>query len=91
MSMIVYQADPHWVTTANRMRENLYSLAFAHLHRYVRVQMIDGHVYEGTIVQVDDRHLYLQTAAYDRAFFNPFAATILPLVLYELLVISLLA
>lgn len=68
------------------------------MHRGVRVQTMDGNVYEGTIVQVDDRFLYLSVpqATQNRAFFpgafgfNPASNVILPLVLYELLVISLL-
>ncbi|MDF2923340.1 MAG: hypothetical protein K0R57_2254 [Paenibacillaceae bacterium] len=76
------------------------------MHKHVMVRTIDGHQYEGVIVFVDDGNLYLNLAqdenlnrAYYYRFtpygpvpyapFNPGAA-ILPLVLYNLLAITLL-
>jgi hypothetical protein len=92
----VYQADPNTVQMIQSMRDHLQHCGRQCLNRMVRIQTIDGHVYEGMIENVDNRHLYLRVrqANDQRQFFpgyyyNP-ADVILPLVLYELLVISLL-
>ncbi|MBH5318679.1 acetyl-CoA acetyltransferase [Paenibacillus sp. GSMTC-2017] len=62
----------------------------SHMHKHVRVQTLDGHIYEGMILHVDRSILYLQIMMQDpRSFVNPYNV-ILPLVLYELLVITLL-
>lgn len=75
------------------------------MHRRVRVHTIDGHLHEGTIVGMDGGIIYLNvemTAGVQRAFYpfyspfysplyNPYAGTILPLALYDLLVLTLLA
>lgn len=89
----IYEADQDWVAGAKQIRQKLSDVCGAHRNRGVRVKTIDGHTYEGTVVGVDGCHLHLAVApsAMDARFFGPFAAnSILTLVLYELLVITLL-
>lgn len=66
--------------------------AYRCLNRHVRIQTINGQLYEGTVVHIDDGHIYLETAGYaQRQWIHPhYSPAILPLVLYELLVITLL-
>ncbi|WP_199621471.1 hypothetical protein [Paenibacillus alkalitolerans] len=60
------------------------------------MQTIDGHVYEGVILGAEGGVLHLgirQPAGYQRFFYpcyNPYYNVILPLVLYDLLAITLL-
>ncbi|MGG1314769.1 MULTISPECIES: hypothetical protein [Cohnella] len=92
-STIVYKADQVWCDHVRKTRKRLSGICAQCMHRPVRVQTIDGHTYEGTVIGSDAGHLYLQVnpAAGDYRFLGPFAAgSILPLVLYELLVITLL-
>jgi len=89
----IYEADQEWVGNAKQIRQKLSDVCGRHRSRNVRVQTIDGHVYEGTVLGVDGCHLHLAVSpsAMDARFFGPFAAnSILTLVLYELLVITLL-
>lgn len=93
----IYQADPQTVQTIQSMRNHIQHCGQQCMNRKVRIQTIDGYVYDGTIENVDNRHLYLRVTQGDneRQFYpgylyNP-ADVILPLVLYELLVISLLS
>lgn len=76
------------------------------MHKHVVVHTMDGHEYEGVIVFVDGGQIYLSLAedeelarSYGRFFpgpwggpFTPFnpGGAILPLVLYDLLAITLL-
>ncbi|TYP70712.1 acetyl-CoA acetyltransferase [Paenibacillus methanolicus] len=90
---IVYQAEPGLPLTVQQIRKRLHDLSATYLHRAVRVESVDGVVYEGIIVHVDRCFLYLQCSAAipdGRGFAAPYS-TVLPLVLYELLVITLLA
>ncbi|WP_028548097.1 hypothetical protein [Paenibacillus sp. UNC451MF] len=93
----VFQMDPSVVQTLQSTKEHIHGLCNQYLQRPVRVQTIHGHTYDGVIVDTDGFHLYLQMMpTHVRGFFNPFFGgggfnnVILPLVLYELLVISLL-
>ncbi|OGX68109.1 MAG: hypothetical protein A2189_04860 [Paenibacillus sp. RIFOXYA1_FULL_44_5] len=92
---IVYKADSSVAETLAQTKQAVYDTCRNLMHRHVHVQTINGHQLEGTIVHVDDLHVYvqIQNTGVNRAFFppyNPYAQTILPLVLYELLVITLL-
>ncbi|MEF3304387.1 acetyl-CoA acetyltransferase [Paenibacillus sp. GYB003] len=96
-SQALYEADPAFVQALKSCRERLNDVCRQCANRPVRIQTIHGHVHEGVIAGIDDRHLYLSVKAHDaRGFFNPlyqaytYNNVILPLVLYELLVISLL-
>ncbi|MCD1258669.1 hypothetical protein B5M42_007455 [Paenibacillus athensensis] len=94
---VIYQADPAWAAQAMHKREAVMSAVHACMGHTVRIQTIDGQMYEGVLVGVDGRHVMLQVnersypSSASRAFYNPAAATILPLVLFELLVIVLLS
>lgn len=89
----IYEADQAWVGNVKQTRQKLSDVCGRHHNKNVRVQTIDGHVYEGTVIGLDGCHLHLAVSpnAMDARFFGPFAASsILTLVLYELLVITLL-
>lgn len=101
MNEHVYQADPNAIQTLQRIREQVQHCCNNCMHRQVRVQTMDGQVLDGVIAGVDQKHLYLSVPAVDAeqrqffpgfypGFYNPASSVILPLVLYELLVISLL-
>lgn len=92
---IVYEAD---IETLKSIRERVHAACKQYMHKNVRIQTIDSHIYEGTIVHVDGRQLYLsvpQSMEMERQFFYPFynpyySNVILPLVLFDLLTITLL-
>ncbi|TMV46452.1 acetyl-CoA acetyltransferase [Paenibacillus mesophilus] len=95
----VYQAEPALVQSVKSARDRIHEVARHCIHRPVQVQTMDGHVHVGVVVHVDDNHLYLRVSVRDdqtRGFFNPlyqasvYNDVILPLVLYNLLVITLL-
>ncbi|BBH22769.1 hypothetical protein Back11_41140 [Paenibacillus baekrokdamisoli] len=89
---IIYQADAGHNNVIHNTRRKLHELCAGHMHRAIRVETVDGIVYEGMITHVDRCFLYLHCVPVlgdGRAFFNPNSA-IIPLVLYELLVITLL-
>jgi len=101
--VVLYQAPQDWPHQARKIRHQLAATCGQCLHRRVRVQTVDGMVYEGIVLGTDGCHLHLATGpdalahgygpgVYGARFFGPFAASaILTLVLYELLVITLLA
>ncbi|TVX95183.1 hypothetical protein [Cohnella terricola] len=97
---VLYQADPNAVSSLRSLRDRIHHICGMHTNRTVRVQTLDGNIYEGVIVQSDSQHVYLKVAntpgyrAYLESrglFFGPTDFAILTLVLFELLVIVLLA
>lgn len=102
---VLYQADPNVTTTLKSVRDRIHHILSTHVNRLVRVQTLDGHTYEGVIVHSDSRHVHLRvsTPSGHRSFgpgpffgpsphfVGPSEAAILTLVLFELLVIVLLA
>ncbi|MFD1176366.1 hypothetical protein ACFQ3W_08645 [Paenibacillus puldeungensis] len=85
---VIYQADPTAMQNMQTVRSKINDLGKKHLNRYVSVQTMDGHTYQGVILGVESGIFYLgvqQTPGY-RQYYD----AILPLVLYELLVITLL-
>jgi len=90
----IYQADTSWSEQVKTTRKKLAELCGKCLYRVVRVETVDGEVYEGTVVGTSGSHLYL--AVHDKRFFSPwgysfgYSSFILPLVLYDLLVLTLL-
>jgi hypothetical protein len=90
---VLYQSDPTVASTLKTIRDRVYNNTSSHVNRRVRVQTLDGNTYEGVIVHVDNRHVYLRAShpSGQRALFGPSEAAILTLVLFELLVIVLLA
>lgn len=93
---VIYQADPYMAGALQSMREGVHNTSLQYMNKPVRVQTMDGHVYEGTIVNADTSHLYLSVSPHDAMqrgwFYDQYVYNnvILPLVLYELLVITLL-
>jgi hypothetical protein len=91
---IIYRADPSWVNVIKQIRHRIYEIGRRYKNRSVRVVTIDGHVHDGTIVNVDDRHLYLRVSSpphtHQASPPHPAVGSILTLVLYELLAISLI-
>lgn len=103
---VIYQADPEMVAKIKSAGDHLRHSCKPYMNRRVRVQTLEGHVHEGVITGIDGKHLYLSvTVAADTArglynpYYNPYNPypgsayynnVVLPLVLYELLVISLL-
>lgn len=90
---VLYHADQNAAHTLRSIRNRIHHICSTHVNRLVRIQTLDGHVYEGVIVSCDHGHLYLRAShpGVDRPFFGPSEAAILTLVLFELLVIVLLA
>lgn len=97
----IYQADASMLHAIQQNREHLHHVCRQHMNRRVMVHTSDGHTHEGVIVGFDDHYLYLNIAVsvemrqlYPAAlspFYNPlYAQTILPLVLFNLLTITLL-
>lgn len=94
----VYQADPSHVPTLLEIKRKAREIVLQFLNRHVRIQLLDGRSFEGMIVNVDEHYVYIQLPldhSQTRAFYPPYnpyySNAILPLVLYELLVISLLS
>jgi len=93
---VLYQAEQTLVQSLSETKKKFRDMASLHAGKAVRVQTLDGHMYEGVIQHTDGCILYLHVGYPEaRAFltpFNPFySSAILPLVLYELLVITLLS
>jgi|GEM_PF-2187193 len=91
----LYQADPAFAHSVKSVQDKLFAICQQTLSRSVRIHMMNGQVHEGVVTHIDDGHLYLQVSnPYARGLFNPWNPIqndiILPLVLYNLLVISLL-
>jgi type IV secretory pathway VirB9-like protein len=99
---VVYQADQSLLQAMQSMRAKVMEQSKQCMHRPVRVQTIQGHQLEGTVVHLDHQYMYLrvemnpqalrQFNPYYNPYYNPYTSgVILPLVLYELLAISLLS
>jgi small nuclear ribonucleoprotein (snRNP)-like protein len=95
---VVYQADPASIQAMQDMRGKVIEQGMQCMHRHVRVQTMQGHQLEGTLVHLDHQYMYLKVETNPEAmrqsfnpYYNPYSTgVILPLTLYELLVISLL-
>ncbi|UUZ85349.1 hypothetical protein LJK88_18390 [Paenibacillus sp. P26] len=73
-----------------------YRICKKYMNRHVAVTTRYGQVYQGQIIKVDSKHVYLKVDPYHArhcartsAFFFP-GAFIIPLVLFDLLAIALL-
>lgn len=85
----IYKADSQWADHVRRTRQKLAGICGQCMNRYVRVQTLDGNIYEGVVIGSDNSYLHIMTG--DSRFLGPNASNaILTLVLYELLVITLL-
>ncbi|MFC7678811.1 hypothetical protein [Paenibacillus sp. GCM10028914] len=90
---ILHQMAPSHTQSLKSTRDHIHHLCSKHMNQHIRVETIDGDVFEGIIVQCDRGILYLKQPIEGghRAFGpNYYNNVILPLVLYELLVITLL-
>lgn len=100
----VYEADASMMQTVQYCRERIHHVCKQYMNHRVQVRTVQGQIYEGTLSGFDELHLYLDTSmpTYgNRQFFpgpyptpylpyNPYYSTILPLVLFDLLAITLL-
>ncbi|KIL36638.1 hypothetical protein SD71_06400 [Cohnella kolymensis] len=87
----IYKADSHWCEQVRKTRQKLAGACSHCLHRRVRVETIDGKSYEGVIVGHDNTYLHLATGQNRFYGYGPYSAGfILPLVLFDLLAITLL-
>ncbi|WP_080834038.1 hypothetical protein [Cohnella massiliensis] len=95
----IYKPDPELTRHLKSVQDHVHRVCAPHLNRPVMVETMDGDVFEGHIVHCDKGVLYLRLSAErtDRAFFpgpfggpGPYGNFILPLVLFNLLTISLL-
>ncbi|MDP1509718.1 hypothetical protein L8C07_12740 [Paenibacillus sp. CMAA1739] len=96
----LYQARPEFQQEIRKVRDQLHHQLSPYMNHTVRVQTMDHHVYEGTIAHMDADHLYLRVP---QQYHSPSSSTpspyrsfasnnvILPLVLYNLLAITLLS
>ncbi|WP_135556788.1 acetyl-CoA acetyltransferase [Paenibacillus cymbidii] len=97
-TQVIYQADPAHLAAMQQLRDKMHGICGHHMHKPVMIQTADGLTHEGTIVAIEKEHLYLRVTQYPASnrFIPPFGFgpgggdVILPLVLYNLLVISLL-
>jgi hypothetical protein len=91
----IYQCDPQLKQALAAVRDRLHQVCAPHTNRAVRIETMDGDVFEGHILHCDRGVLYLRLTndARYRAFVpypNPYSNFVLPLVLFNLLTISLL-
>ena len=96
---VVYEADSSLVQAVHQCREKIHHVCRQHMNKRVRVRTMGGQMFEGVIVGVDEHWLYLDTAGglprqpfvpYPPYYYNPYASTILPLALFDLLAIALI-
>ncbi|MDO7904979.1 acetyl-CoA acetyltransferase [Paenibacillus sp. JX-17] len=90
---IIYQAEPSHVHMIKGLKQKFEHSCNPYLNHKVRVETLDGVTYEGMLVQMDGCHVHLQVqGGYDRrGLYNPYYYNqILPLVLFDLLTITLL-
>ncbi|MNO99599.1 hypothetical protein D3C76_913730 [compost metagenome] len=111
-NQVIYQAGPNVAQTIRDSRHQLHKIGRDYKNRHVRIQTIDGMIYEGMISHAEGPFLFIIVASpqgghggygqhhqtyggypqprgllYNQYYYNN---VILPLVLYELLVITLL-
>ncbi|WP_274648665.1 hypothetical protein [Paenibacillus humicola] len=89
----LYRADSNLAHNLKSARDRMHQICRQYTGRLVRVETMDGDVFEGIIVHCDKGILYLrQPGPGSPRGFAPmyYNDVILPLVLYELLVITLL-
>ncbi|OAB32776.1 hypothetical protein PMSD_17575 [Paenibacillus macquariensis subsp. defensor] len=90
---ILFQADPNMTQQFRQVREHIHHQIKGCIHRTIRVQTINGCTYEGVLMNVEGGMLFLSVPAapsMSRAYNPYYNNVILPLVLFELLVIVLL-
>lgn len=96
---VLYQAEPNWQHMMKQKRDGIMHAIHPHLGRKVRITTIDGHTHEGVLINADGHHVYLHVDphhghhhGHNRPIYTPAQYNqIITLVLFELLVILLLA
>lgn len=76
---VVYRANPSIVDTLKTIREQAYNASRSVINQRVRIQTVDGQIYEGVIVNVDRNHVYLRVSAmqgYGRQWDNELILTL---------------
>ncbi|WP_286085898.1 hypothetical protein [Brevibacillus sp. NSP2.1] len=56
----LYQADVQTVSLIKDMRENVHNICKEHVEKKVRIEAIDGQIFEGVIVDFDDQNVYVE-------------------------------
>ncbi|MCC2685893.1 MAG: hypothetical protein K0R75_2792 [Paenibacillaceae bacterium] len=91
---VIYKADSHITQNLRAVRDRLRDICRRHANQYVRIETMDGQTIVGRIVNCQDGllHVAVPHQGGHRPYFgNPYYnETIMTLVLYELLVITLL-
>ncbi|MEF2964630.1 hypothetical protein V3851_02210 [Paenibacillus sp. M1] len=91
---VLYQADNNLIQNLTSVRNHMHEICKRHMNHWIQVKTMDGQVITGRIMNFDKGLLYLAVPnqGANRAFFGgpSYNDVILPLVLYELLVITLL-
>lgn len=90
---IVYEAEGPFMHSLQSVRDSVHKLCHTYMNRLVRIQTIDGFICEGTIVNCEQGVVYIKVLQpVQQRLYNTYMYhhVILPLVLYELLRISLL-
>ncbi|MFK7694653.1 hypothetical protein [Paenibacillus sp. HJGM_3] len=97
--MEIYKAKAEVHKLIKQCKEEAYHACKQYLNRYVRLERTNGAVHEGYIVHVDADYVYLHLPQQQTRYFNPYYpgygnyfynSTVLPLVLFDLLAITLL-
>ncbi|MGV2644024.1 hypothetical protein GNF86_21900, partial [Clostridium perfringens] len=89
----LYQAEPNMRHNIKSVRDHIHHLCKQHANQLVRVETLAGDVFEGTSMHCEKGILALSMPGYgnQRGFGHSYYNNvILPLVLFELLVITLL-
>ncbi|WP_084224720.1 hypothetical protein [Paenibacillus pectinilyticus] len=100
---VLYQADGNYQHMMRQKRDTLMHAIHPHMGHKVRITTIDGHTHEGVLINSDGHHVYLHVDTHHghnqghhqgqhRPIYTPAQYNqIITLVLFELLVILLLA
>lgn len=94
--MVIYEAKPECKKAVHQAKEEAFHACSQYVNRYVRLQRMNGNTHEGYIVHVDPEFVYLHVPQQDtNRLYSPFQnyyynTTVLPLVLFDLLAITLL-
>ena len=77
---VIYKANPQFVEMLKKTRQQCQNICSKHFYRPVRVETIQGQVYEGRIMNMDPYHLYLEVTppASSRQFYSPYGGPFIP-------------
>ncbi|ANA82127.1 hypothetical protein PVOR_14054 [Paenibacillus vortex V453] len=93
---MLFQCDHQLVHSMKKHRENAHAAMKNVMNRKVRVHTMDDEAFEGTVINVDAKNVYILVEQGNRGFypgyppFGPNPNVILPLALFNLLAVSLL-